>query len=96
MALGISRGAIVQDTPVGGPGKAPLRERATLWIARGSAVIPRFWIDAAVNPRAAGRAAIVLEYRIARYVWSVAQRIRLLAAIPCLYGRANVVAIDLF
>src|SRR6266536_2757030 len=59
--LRISRGAIVQDAPVGGPGKAPLQERIPLWITRGGTVIARLWVDPAVNPRAAGRTAVIVE-----------------------------------
>ena len=63
LAVGVGRGAVVQDPPVGRPGPAPLRRDPALL---GSRLAPRGLVhavgaDAAVDPAAAGRGAVGLE-----------------------------------
>ena len=66
LAVGVGRGAVVQDPPVGRPGPAPLRRHPALL---GSRLAPRRLVhavgpDPAVDPAAAGGRSVVLELRV--------------------------------
>src|SRR5215831_12398697 len=76
--LEVSRGAIIEDTPIGRPGKAPLQIGIVSSDARSCQILLRLWIYATVDPRATGCAAIILEHRKPRHVRSITQRVRTL------------------
>src|SRR5436305_86098 len=62
-AVGIGRGAVVHDAAVGGPGEAPLGlQRVVGPLALAGAVAVRRGEDAAVDPAAARRRAVVLQF----------------------------------
>src|SRR2546425_9248178 len=73
--LWISRGAIIENTPISRPGKTPLQVGILTGDTRRGQVLVRCWIHTTVNPGAAGRASIALECGKIWYVWSVAQRV---------------------
>src|SRR5437588_7786435 len=52
--LRISRGAVIENTPVGRPGKAPLWVRIVSGDARGCQILLRLRIHTTINPRATG------------------------------------------
>src|SRR6185437_15273938 len=68
LALGVGRGAVVDDAPVGGPGPAPLVRDPVLLLARLAAgrLVDAAGVDAAVDPAAAHGRAVVVELLVGR------------------------------
>src|SRR5579885_1082224 len=94
--LRISRSAIIQDAPVGRPGEAPLQIRIAIGYTRCCSVIARFWIDSAIDPGAAGRAAIAFQRNEVWYMGSVSESIDAIRCVSRAFGRTDVVPIDFF
>src|SRR3954447_9385119 len=67
-ALGVSRGAVVEDSRVGGPGPAPLARHPVLLGPRLLArrLVGALLVNAGVDPRAARGRAVLLELLVLR------------------------------
>ena len=80
ISLRIRRRAVVESAPVGRPGPRPVemvraRVRGRVRAPRTRPVIPFRGIDAAIDPAATGRAAVILQIREVRNLLAIGHRV---------------------
>src|SRR5438874_8083807 len=97
-SLWVCRGAVIKNTPVGRPCKTPIQKSISLPIAGSGTVLPWFWIDTTINPRATSCATITLQSGKRRYMRRITQTIDALLSLLFTFWLwwTHIIAIDLF